>query len=344
MCGYCRALCARSSSRTCTRRPSTRRSGPFVRDQVEALRRRAGVEVELVRTSRRDAHLRRGPRASCGAATRRGGVRRRARALRAHRPGRPCSPGLRAARRDAARQRPLPPALATASPAPRSRSSTLPAAVSRAFSANVPGAGRTRRVAVLPVRRRPRALPARSRARRRARRLGLDPDGPLPAVPARPARPLKRVRPRAGGGRRRTAARRWAACPPEEVPYWINAANAVLVPSQDEGFGLVGARGAGLRRARVRHAGRSTRSRWRGSTGALCAAVGPRRLARRAGAAPARRGDPRVDGRARRRAVLGRPHGRARRRRVARAWLRRSCVSGHLYSAVRGRPVTLRTA
>ncbi len=26
--------------------------------------------------------------------------------------------------------------------------------------------------------------------------------------------------------------------PPDEVPYWINAANAVLVPSQDEGFGL----------------------------------------------------------------------------------------------------------
>ncbi len=26
--------------------------------------------------------------------------------------------------------------------------------------------------------------------------------------------------------------------PPEEVPYWINASNAVLVPSQDEGFGL----------------------------------------------------------------------------------------------------------
>jgi glycosyltransferase involved in cell wall biosynthesis len=25
---------------------------------------------------------------------------------------------------------------------------------------------------------------------------------------------------------------------PDEVPYWINAANAVLVPSQDEGFGL----------------------------------------------------------------------------------------------------------
>jgi glycosyltransferase involved in cell wall biosynthesis len=28
------------------------------------------------------------------------------------------------------------------------------------------------------------------------------------------------------------------AVPPDEVPYWINAANAVLVPSQDEGFGL----------------------------------------------------------------------------------------------------------
>ena len=26
--------------------------------------------------------------------------------------------------------------------------------------------------------------------------------------------------------------------PPAEVPYWINAANAVLVPSQAEGFGL----------------------------------------------------------------------------------------------------------
>jgi glycosyltransferase involved in cell wall biosynthesis len=25
---------------------------------------------------------------------------------------------------------------------------------------------------------------------------------------------------------------------PDEVPYWINAANAVIVPSQDEGFGL----------------------------------------------------------------------------------------------------------
>ena len=28
------------------------------------------------------------------------------------------------------------------------------------------------------------------------------------------------------------------ASPPAEVPYWINAANAVLVPSQAEGFGL----------------------------------------------------------------------------------------------------------
>ena len=26
--------------------------------------------------------------------------------------------------------------------------------------------------------------------------------------------------------------------PAEEVPYWINAANAVIVPSQDEGMGL----------------------------------------------------------------------------------------------------------
>ena len=28
------------------------------------------------------------------------------------------------------------------------------------------------------------------------------------------------------------------AVEPDEVPFWVNAANAVLVPSDDEGFGL----------------------------------------------------------------------------------------------------------
>ena len=112
----------------------------------------------------------------------------------------------------------------------------LPAAVSRAFSANLPGAGSTRRVAVLPVGialDRFRPIP-RAEARRR---LGLDPDGPYLLFPHDPARPLKRfdrAREAAGDVPLLTL----GAVAPDEVPYWINAANAVLVPSQDEGFGL----------------------------------------------------------------------------------------------------------
>ena len=112
----------------------------------------------------------------------------------------------------------------------------LPAAVSRAFSRNLPGAGTSRRVAVLPVGislERFRPIP---RAEARAR-LGLDPDGPYLLFPHDPARPLKRfdrAREAAGDVPLLTL----GAVAPDEVPYWINAANAVLVPSQDEGFGL----------------------------------------------------------------------------------------------------------
>jgi teichuronic acid biosynthesis glycosyltransferase TuaC len=112
----------------------------------------------------------------------------------------------------------------------------LPAAVSREFSANVPGAGTRRRVAVLPVGidlGRFRPIP-----RRDAReRLGLDPDGPYLLFPHDPGRPLKRFdRARAAAGD--VPLLRMGAVAPDEVPYWINAANAVLVPSQAEGFGL----------------------------------------------------------------------------------------------------------
>jgi glycosyltransferase involved in cell wall biosynthesis len=112
----------------------------------------------------------------------------------------------------------------------------LPAAVSREFSGNLPGAGTRRRVAVLPMGvdlERFRPIP-RSEARSR---LGLDPDEPCLLFPHDPSRPLKRfdrAREAAAGTRLLTMGR----VAPEEVPYWINAANAVVVPSQAEGFGL----------------------------------------------------------------------------------------------------------
>jgi teichuronic acid biosynthesis glycosyltransferase TuaC len=76
--------------------------------------------------------------------------------------------------------------------------------------------------------------------RREARRaLGLDPDAPFLFFPANPARPEKRAD---------RAAELAAACgaelrtggsiEPEQMPLWLNAANAVLVTSDYEGFGM----------------------------------------------------------------------------------------------------------
>jgi teichuronic acid biosynthesis glycosyltransferase TuaC len=71
------------------------------------------------------------------------------------------------------------------------------------------------------------------------RALGLDPDGRLLFFPANPSRPEKR---------HDRAAELAAACEadlltggsiePEQMPLWINAANAVLVTSDYEGFGM----------------------------------------------------------------------------------------------------------
>ena len=123
--------------------------GRFVLDQVEALRRRGDVEVEVFAFP---PGLRSYP-AAARALRRR--YRRPAKfdVVHAHF-GLTAWPALlaapRAGRRHAARQRPLPPALepdhARALPF-----TALPAAVSREFSENLPGAGTTRRVAVLPV-------------------------------------------------------------------------------------------------------------------------------------------------------------------------------------------------
>ena len=79
---------------------------------------------------------------------------------------------------------------------------------------------------------------ARPRAEAR-RELGLDPDGSYLFFPANPARPEKR---------HDRAAEIAAACgadlhtggsiEPERMPLWLNAANAVLVTSEYEGFGM----------------------------------------------------------------------------------------------------------
>ncbi len=71
------------------------------------------------------------------------------------------------------------------------------------------------------------------------KRLGLDPDGRYLLFPANPARPEKR---------HDRAAELAGACgaelltggsiDPDEMPLWVNAANAVLVTSDYEGFGL----------------------------------------------------------------------------------------------------------
>jgi glycosyltransferase involved in cell wall biosynthesis len=207
--------------------------GPFVRDQVEAFRRRDDLDVELFAFPP-------GARALARAAlTLRSRYRRqRFDIVHAHF-------GLTAWPALLARLGPVVVTLhgndllvrrsyvATRAALPFT---ALAAAVSREFSANVPGAGVTRRVAVLPVGidlGRFRPIP-RSEARER---LGLDPDGPYLLFPHDPVRPLKRFdrAVEAAGG---VPLLTLGGVPPDDVPYWINAANAVLVPSAAEGFGL----------------------------------------------------------------------------------------------------------
>ena len=118
----------------------------------------------------------------------------------------------------------------------------LVAAVSRALFApedGRPGLPAVPGSAVLPCGpdlRRFRPIP-RADARRE---LGLDPDGRYLFFPANPERPEKRA------DRARELARACGAelltggsIEPERMPLWLNAANAVLLTSDYEGFGMV---------------------------------------------------------------------------------------------------------
>jgi teichuronic acid biosynthesis glycosyltransferase TuaC len=127
---------------------------------------------------------------------------------------------------------------------PRSRLITLPAlrlleltaVVSEPLADQVPGWAVRGEVSVLPC----GVDTSRFRpiARREARSaLGLDPDGRFLLFPADPRRPEKRYD-RALAVAGEVPLLTLGAVAPEQVPLWVNAANAVLVPSQRESFGL----------------------------------------------------------------------------------------------------------
>jgi len=219
--------------------------GRFVRDQVDALRLLDGLEVELHEFAP-------GARALAGAARQ---LRRRFAAPTTIRRRRSPPPfdvvhahfGLTAW-----------PALAVPATVrgltvhgtdvrhPRTRLATaavLPlmdvvGAASAALVGELPGRAARRRALVLPCGvdlERFRALP---RAQARAE-LGLDPAGPYLLFAADPGRAEKR-HDRALALAHATGAQllTLGGVAPERVPLWVNATNAVLVPSEREGFGL----------------------------------------------------------------------------------------------------------
>lgn len=112
----------------------------------------------------------------------------------------------------------------------------LIAAVSPELAREVPGAGRRRRVAVLPCGVDLDRFTPIPRAEARAQ-LDLAPDEPCVLFPADPSRLSKRFD-RAYAVTGETRLLTLGRVHPYEVPLYVNAVNAVLVPSDREGFGL----------------------------------------------------------------------------------------------------------
>jgi teichuronic acid biosynthesis glycosyltransferase TuaC len=116
------------------------------------------------------------------------------------------------------------------------RFNDLVGVVSEPLAADVPSLATRGRVAVLPCGVDLHRFHRMDRADAR-RQLGLDPDQPHLLFPADPARPKKRydlARDVAGDIPLLTL----GTVDPSRVPLYVNAANAVLVPSDREGFGL----------------------------------------------------------------------------------------------------------
>jgi glycosyltransferase involved in cell wall biosynthesis len=209
--------------------------GSFVRDQVEALARIAGVDVELF-TFSSDRHAGAYGRAVVQLRRRFGG--QRFDVVHAHF-------GLTAWPALAARgEKHVVTLHGTDLAHPRSRAITLAAlraydlvaTVSEPLAREVPGWASRDTVAVLPCGVDTRRFVPLPRADARAE-LGLPADGPLLLFPANPDRREKRHDlARAVAGEVELLVVRGVE--PERVPLWVNAANAVLVPSDREGFGL----------------------------------------------------------------------------------------------------------
>jgi teichuronic acid biosynthesis glycosyltransferase TuaC len=127
---------------------------------------------------------------------------------------------------------------------PRSRPVTLAglpfcdlvAVVSEALAQAVPRWATRRTPAILPAGVELRRFYPIDRSEAR-RRLGLAPEEPYLLFAADPARPEKRYD-RALAIAGEVPLLTLGNVAPDQVPLWINAANAVLVPSEREGFGL----------------------------------------------------------------------------------------------------------
>lgn len=213
--------------------------GSFVRDQVEALRRIDGVEVDLFAFAPGGAapYLK-----AARALRRRGGTATGGRydVVHAHF-GLTAWPAF-AARGDAHAVT----LHGTDLVHPRSRALTLAAlpfldlvaTVSEPLATTIPAwAGRRSKRAVLPCgvdTERFRPIP---RAEARAE-LGLQPSGRYVLFPADPTRPEKRYDRAQAAVESRAEILTLGDVDPQRVPFYVNAANAVLVPSERESFGL----------------------------------------------------------------------------------------------------------
>jgi teichuronic acid biosynthesis glycosyltransferase TuaC len=114
----------------------------------------------------------------------------------------------------------------------------LVAAVSAPLVAELPGRAARARAQVLPCGVDVQRFQPQPRAQARAE-LGLDANEPILLFPSDPARPSKRYDHALALARDVGAGlHALGGVQPDRVALWVNAANAVLVPSEREGFGL----------------------------------------------------------------------------------------------------------